>query len=81
MLEKRKRIIGNLKSKYWVRTHKFSVRIPKPVQEAKAFYEDNVNTLWWDDILKGIKKSGLILSFGIKTYQSCLQDIKILHVI
>ena len=37
VLEKRNRMIGNLKSKYWVRTHKFGVNIHKSVQEAKEF--------------------------------------------
>ena len=39
------RIIGNLKSKYSVRKHKFGIKIPKSVQAAKAFEEENVNTL------------------------------------
>ena len=38
-LVKRNRIIGKLRSKYWVRTHKFGVKIPKSVQEANAFDE------------------------------------------
>ena len=52
MLEKCNHIIGNLKSKYWVRTHKFSVTIPKSVQESKAFDKENGNALWWDAICK-----------------------------
>ena len=40
MLAKRNRIIGNMKSKYWVRTHKFGIKIPKSVQEAKEFDEE-----------------------------------------
>ena len=45
VMAKRNRIIGKLKSKYWVKTHKFSVKIPKSVQEANAFDEENVNAL------------------------------------
>ena len=52
VLEKGNRIIVNLKSKYWVRTHKFGIKIPKSVQEAKAFDEENGNTIWWDAIYK-----------------------------
>ena len=52
VLAKRNHIIGKLKSKYWVRTHKFSVKIPKSIQEAKAFDEENKNALWWDAICK-----------------------------
>ena len=40
-LAKRNHIIGKLKSKYWVRTHKFGVNKTKSVQEAKAFDEEN----------------------------------------
>jgi hypothetical protein len=31
----RNRIIAKVKSKYWVRTHKFGIKIPKTVEEAK----------------------------------------------
>ena len=41
-----------IKSKYWVITHKFGVKIPKSVAEAKSFYEDNGITLWWYSIFK-----------------------------
>ena len=34
-LKKRNRIISKVKSKYWHRTHKFGIRIPKSVKEAK----------------------------------------------
>jgi hypothetical protein len=54
-LSKRNRIIGKLKSKYWVRTHKFGVKVPKYVAEAIAFDEENENTLWWDAICKEMK--------------------------
>ena len=52
VLEKHNHIIGKLKSNYWVRTQKFSVKIPKSVQEAKVFDEENGNTLQWDAICK-----------------------------
>ena len=55
MLVKRNRIIGNLKSKYWVQTHKFGVKIPKSVQEAKEYDDENCNTIWWDAICKEMK--------------------------
>ena len=55
VLNKRNRIIGKLKAKYWVRTHKFGVRIPKSVDEAKRFDEENGNTLWWDSICTEMK--------------------------
>ena len=45
VLAKRNHIIENPKSKYWVRTHKFSVNTTKSVQEANSFDEENENTL------------------------------------
>lgn len=54
-LRKRNRIIAKLKSKYWVRTHKFGIKIPKTVAEARQFDEENGNTMWWDAILKEMK--------------------------
>jgi hypothetical protein len=55
VLSKRNRIIGKLKAKYWVRTHKFGVKIPKSVEEAKRIDDENGDTLWWDAICKEMK--------------------------
>ena len=54
-IKKRNRIIAKVKSKYWVRTHKFGIKIPKTVQEAIAFDAENGNTLWWDAICKEMR--------------------------
>jgi hypothetical protein len=45
VLNKHDRIIGKLKAKRWVRTHKFAVKIPKTVEEANMFDAENGNTL------------------------------------
>ena len=50
VLKKRDRIIAKVKSKYWQRTHKFGIKIPKTVQEALQFDEENSNYLWWEAI-------------------------------
>ena len=44
-IKKRKQIISKIKSKYWIRTHKFGIKIPKNVQEALAFDKENGDTL------------------------------------
>ena len=54
-LKKRNRIIAKVKSKYWLRTHKFGIRIPKSVKEAREIDAENGNTYWWDTILKEMK--------------------------
>ena len=46
-LKKRNRIISKVKSKYWLRTHKFGIRIPKSVEEAKHFDQENGDSQWW----------------------------------
>ena len=48
--KKRKAIIAKVKSKYWQQTHKYGIRIPKNVKEAKAIDAENGNTLWQDAI-------------------------------
>lgn len=51
-LKKRSQIISKVKSKYWIRTHKFGIKIPKNAEEAKAFDLENGDTKWWDSICK-----------------------------
>jgi len=55
VLKKRNRIIAKVKSKYWVRTHKFGIRVPKSVNEAKRLDKANGDTLWCDAICKEMK--------------------------
>ena len=43
-LKKRKSILGKIKSKYWQRTHKYGVRIPKSVSEAHECDKENGDT-------------------------------------
>ena len=54
-LRKRDRIVSKIKSKYWVRTHKYGIRIPKTVQEAIEIDRENNNTLWWDALMLEMK--------------------------
>jgi hypothetical protein len=55
VLKKRNKIISKVKSKYWLRTHKYGIRVPKTVAEAIALDKENGNTLWWDAICKEMK--------------------------
>ena len=43
-IKKRKQIISKVKSKYWIRTHKFGIKIPRNAKEAKAFDLENGDT-------------------------------------
>ena len=55
VLKKCNRIIAKTKSKYWLRTHKFGIEIPKSVLQARQIDAKCGNTLWWDAICKEMK--------------------------
>lgn len=46
ILKKRKAIVSKIKSKYWQRTHKYGIRVPKSVDEALRRDQDNGNDYW-----------------------------------
>jgi len=49
-LHRKKRTIQKVKTRYWQRTHKFGIRLPKSVAEALKLDEENGNNLWHDAI-------------------------------
>ena len=49
-------MISKLKSKYWQRTHKYGIRIPKSLKKAYDFDEENVDKLWTYGIKKEMNK-------------------------
>ena len=55
VVKKRTAIVKKVKSKYWQRTHKYGIRIPKDVPEAKRLDRDNQDTKWWDAICEQMK--------------------------
>jgi len=56
VLKKRKQIISKVKSKYWLRTHKYGIRIPKSVKEAFQIDKEEGNTYWTDAIHEEMEK-------------------------
>jgi hypothetical protein len=62
-LQRMKRIIGKVKSRYWQRTHKFGIRLPKTVSEALQLDKENGNTLWYDAIQKELKNVQVAFKF------------------
>ena len=54
-LKKKARIIAKVKSKYWQRTHKYGVQMPKTVRQAIELDNKNGNTLWWDALMKEMR--------------------------
>ena len=54
--KKRKALIQKIKSKYWQRSHKFGIQIPKSVKEALQLDKENNNDLWRAAIQKEMPK-------------------------
>ena len=50
VLKKRDSIIGKVKSRYWLKTHKYGIELPKSVEHAIELDKRNKNTLWWQAI-------------------------------
>jgi hypothetical protein len=50
VIRKQERILQKLKSKYWARTHKYGICIPKNIKEAMQIDRELGNTLWMDAI-------------------------------
>ena len=71
VIKKRNRIISRTKSKYWTRTHKFGIRIPKNVEEAKYIDDRNNNTLWWDAICKEMRN----VRIAFEEYDEKIDDL------
>jgi hypothetical protein len=55
VLKKRETILSKIKTKYWLRTHKYGIEVPKSVEHAKELDRKNGNTLWWDAIMQEMK--------------------------
>ena len=79
VLKKRNRIITKTKSKYWLRTHKFRIEIPKSVIQAQQIDAKCGNTLWWDAIckeMKNVRPAFEVFEGGIEQLPSGYQEIK-----
>jgi hypothetical protein len=60
-------ILSKIKSKYWERTHKFGIKIPKTVAPAQAINKENGDTLWWDLIVMEMKNVRPVFEWWEKT--------------
>ncbi len=70
-LKKRKAIISKVKSKYWERTHKYGIRIPKNIKEAREIDAENGNTLWQDATAQEMKNNRV----AFQTYDGNPEDL------
>lgn len=55
-LKKAKTILSKVKSKYWDRTHKYGIKIPKSVKEAYAIDMENGDKYWTNAIKEEMEK-------------------------
>ena len=72
VLRKKDHIISKIKTKYWQKTHKYGIRIPKRVTEAYAIDRENGNTLWTDAIKEEMEK----IKGAMKVYNGDINDLK-----
>ena len=49
-------MLQKVKSKYWQRTHKYGVKIPKSVEETHFIDKENRDSMWADAIKKEMPK-------------------------
>ena len=79
VLKKCNRIIAKIKSKYWLKTHKFGIEIPKSVLQARQIDAKNGNTLWWDAIckeMKNMRPAFEVFEGGVEQLPSGFQEMK-----
>lgn len=50
IVKKRKAIVKKIKSKYWQRTHKYDIRAPRSIKEAKEIDDEKDDTRWMDSV-------------------------------
>ena len=63
VLKKRNRIIRKVKSRYWVRTHKYGILIPKSVEEALRFDRESGTDFWQRAIEKEMRNIDCAVEF------------------
>ena len=60
-IRKEKRILSKIKTKYWQRTHKYGIRLPRTIREAELIDIENKNHMWKDAIRDEMKEIILAL--------------------
>lgn len=71
VLKKRNAIIAKVKSKYWARTHKYGIRVPKSIKEAIAIDKENGDTRWMDAVRLEMKN----VRVAFNEYEGNIQDL------
>jgi hypothetical protein len=75
VLNKKVAIIKKIKSKYWEKSHKYGIRIPKSIEECKMLDAENQNTYWMDAVR--LEMSNVMSAFALFDGDPCeLSDYK-----
>ena len=72
VVKKRDSIISKAKTKYWERTHKFGIEIPKNVKDAIRIDQENDNTLWQDAIALEMKN----VRIAFEVFEGDISELK-----
>ena len=64
VIRKQDRLISGAKTKYWLKTHKYGIRLPKSIKEALAIDKETGTTFWRDAIAKEIKNAMVSFEFN-----------------
>ena len=54
-LKKSNHIIMKVKSKYWLKTHKFGIKVPNNIKQSILHNNEKGNMLWWDAMCQDMK--------------------------
>ena len=71
VLKKAHTTLSKVKSKYWEKTHKYGVRIPKSIKEAIAIDKENGDTMWMD----AIRKEMTAIRGAVEEYEGDIRDL------
>jgi hypothetical protein len=71
VLKKRTAIISKLRSKFWQKTHKYGVRIPRTISEGKDIDQANGDTRWTDAIQLEMKNCRI----AFEVYNGNIQEL------
>jgi hypothetical protein len=63
VLKRSRQILQKVKTRYWQRTHKYGICLPKSVAEALELDKENGNNLWHEAIQKELKNVKIAFKF------------------
>jgi hypothetical protein len=62
-LRKKKHFVSSAKTKYWLKSHKYGIRLPKSIKEALQIDKETGTTFWTDAIRKEMKNVMVTFEF------------------